>query len=67
MWVMKNKVTMNIIKSIYKFTGVAVLAVVLSSCGNDWLDISPSNGTDADGPWYRQMALRQPVLAFIRH
>ncbi len=49
MWVMKNKVTMNIIKSIYKFTGVAVLAVALSSCGNDWLDVSPSDGTDADG------------------
>lgn len=40
---------MNIIKSIYKFTGVAVLALGLASCGSDWLDVSPSNGTDADG------------------
>lgn len=29
--------------------GCAFLAVCLSSCGNEWLDVSPSDGTDADG------------------
>lgn len=40
---------MNIIKSIYKFTGVVAVAFALTACGNDWLDVSPSNGIDADG------------------
>lgn len=40
---------MNLLKSIYKFAGVAVLAVALASCGNDWLDVQPSNGIDSDG------------------
>lgn len=40
---------MNIRKSIYKFAGVAAIVAGLASCGNDWLDVSPSNGTDADG------------------
>lgn len=29
--------------------GCAFLAACLSSCGNEWLDVSPSDGTDADG------------------
>lgn len=28
--------------------GCAILAASLSSCVNDWLDVAPSNGTDAD-------------------
>lgn len=28
--------------------GCAILAVSLSSCVNDWLDVAPSDGTDAD-------------------
>ena len=28
--------------------GCAILAASLSSCGNDWLDVSPSDGADAD-------------------
>ena len=28
--------------------GCAILAASLSSCGNDWLDVAPSDGADAD-------------------
>lgn len=28
--------------------GCAILAASLSSCVNDWLDVAPSDGTDAD-------------------
>ena len=39
---------MKVLKSIYKVMGCAILAASLSSCVNDWLDVAPSNGTDAD-------------------
>lgn len=39
---------MKILKSIYKVMGCAILAASLSSCVNDWLDVAPSDGTDAD-------------------
>lgn len=39
---------MKVLKSIYKVMGCAILAASLSSCVNDWLDVAPSDGTDAD-------------------
>ena len=39
---------MKVLKSIYKVMGCAILAASLSSCVNDWLDVTPSDGTDAD-------------------
>ena len=39
---------MKVLKSIYKVMGCAILAACLSSCVNDWLDVAPSDGTDAD-------------------
>lgn len=39
---------MKVLKSIYKVLGCAILAASLSSCVNDWLDVTPSDGTDAD-------------------
>ena len=38
---------MKVLKSIYKVMGCAILAASLSSCVNDWLDVAPSDGTDA--------------------
>jgi tetratricopeptide (TPR) repeat protein len=38
----------TIVKSIYSFIGCVALAAGLTSCGNDWLDVFPSNGVDAD-------------------
>lgn len=38
----------TIVKSIYSFIGCVALAAGLSSCGNDWLDVFPSNGVDAE-------------------
>lgn len=40
---------MKIIKSIYKLTAVAALTLGMSACGNNWLDVEPSDGIDADG------------------
>ncbi len=39
---------MKVLKSIYKVMGCAILAASLSSCVNDWLDVAPSDGADAD-------------------
>lgn len=39
---------MKVLKSIYKVMGCAILAASLSSCVNDWLNVAPSDGTDAD-------------------
>lgn len=39
---------MNIIKSLYKAVGCAVIITGLSSCTNDWLDVSPSDSVNAD-------------------
>ncbi len=39
---------MNIIKSMYKVMGCAVLVAGLSSCVNNWLDVTPSDSVDAD-------------------
>ncbi len=39
---------MKVLKSIYKAMGCAILAASLASCVNDWLDVAPSNGADAD-------------------
>jgi len=39
---------MKVLKSIYKVMGCAILAASLSSCVNDWLDVTPSDGADAD-------------------
>lgn len=39
---------MKVLKSIYKVMGCAFLAASLSSCVNDWLDVAPSDGADAD-------------------
>ena len=39
---------MKVLKSIYKVMGCAILAASLSSCVNDWLDVAPYDGTDAD-------------------
>lgn len=39
---------MNIIKSIYKTVGCAVVLAGLSSCVNNWLDVAPSDAIDAD-------------------
>ena len=39
---------MKVLKSIYKVMGCAILAASLSSCVNDWLDVAPSDCTDAD-------------------
>ena len=39
---------MKVLKSIYKIMGCAFLAASLSSCVNDWLDVAPSDGADAD-------------------
>lgn len=39
---------MKVLKSIYKVMGCAILAASLSSCVNDWLDVAPSDGIDAD-------------------
>lgn len=39
---------MKVLKSIYKVMGCAILAASLSSCVNDWLDVAPSDGKDAD-------------------
>ena len=38
----------TIIKSIYNFLGFLALTAVVSSCGNEWLDVEPSDGTDAE-------------------
>ena len=38
---------MKVLKSIYKVMGCAILAASLSSCVNDWLDVTPSDGADA--------------------
>lgn len=40
---------MKLIKSIYKTVFYATLAVGLSSCANNWLDLSPSDAVEADG------------------
>lgn len=39
---------MKVLKSIYKAMGCAILAASLSSCVNNWLDVTPSDGADAD-------------------
>ncbi len=39
---------MKVLKSIYKAIGCAILAASLSSCVNNWLDVVPSDGADAD-------------------
>lgn len=38
----------TIIKSIYNFLGFLALTAAVSSCGNEWLDVVPSDGTDAE-------------------
>lgn len=38
---------MKVLKSIYKVMSCAILAASLSSCVNDWLDVTPSDGADA--------------------
>ena len=39
---------MNVLKSIYTTAALALCVMGVSSCGNEWLDVSPSNGTDAE-------------------
>ena len=39
---------MNVLKSIYTTAALALCVMGVSSCGDDWLDVSPSNGTDAE-------------------
>lgn len=39
---------MSVLKSIYTTAALALCVMGMSSCGNDWLDASPSNGTDAE-------------------
>lgn len=39
----------TIIKSIYIYLGFLALTVAVSSCGNNWLDVEPSDGIDAEG------------------
>lgn len=39
---------MKILKSIYKVATCTLLVAGLASCGDEWLDVSPSNGVDAD-------------------
>ena len=39
---------MKFSKIIYKTALCATMAVSLSSCGGDWLDLQPSDSADAD-------------------
>ncbi len=48
---------MKVLKTIYKAMGCVVLAASLSSCVNNWLDVAPSNGVDADGALVSQSDL----------